>query len=98
MNPPVYTPEPEAAPSTEQLATIGRNVAASLAAGIATVDQAVAEVELALPNPYQRTILFGLRNRSKHVYAGTVPAATIAKRRAARKARRATRQAQRSAA
>lgn len=31
---------------------------------------------------YQRAILAGLNNLRKHIYAGTVPAAVVAKRRA----------------
>lgn len=54
--------------------------------------------DVAEPNRYQRRILFALPRTGKHVYAGTVPAATVARRRAARKARRATRQSQRRAA
>lgn len=47
---------------------------------------------------FQRAILFALNRTGRHVYAGTVPADEVARRRAARKARRATRQAQRRAA
>lgn len=45
------------------------------------------------PNPFQFAILTGLNRLGKHVYGGTVPAATIAKRRAANKAARAARKA-----
>lgn len=41
------------------------------------------------PSPFSRAILQGLQG--KHVYGGTVPAATTAKRRAANKAARASR-------
>lgn len=50
------------------------------------------------PNPYQRTILFGLVRTAKHVYAGTVPAAEKARRRAASKAARIARRANRRTA
>lgn len=49
-------------------------------------------------NTYQLRILAALNYLDKHIYEGTVPVSTIAKRRAARKVRRATRQAQRRAA
>lgn len=38
-------------------------------------------------------ILLGLNARAKHIYAGTVPAATVAKRRAKNKAARRARRA-----
>jgi hypothetical protein len=47
-------------------------------------------------NRFQRTILFGLNRMGKHIYAGTVPASTIAKRRAANKVARASRRTNRS--
>lgn len=43
--------------------------------------------------PFQRQILFALNRTGKHVYAGTVDPATIAKRRKANKAARAARRA-----
>lgn len=42
-------------------------------------------------NHYQRAILYALNRTGKHVYAGTVPAATIANRRAKSKAARLAR-------
>lgn len=47
--------------------------------------------------PYQRTILSALQG-DKHVYAGTVPAATVQRRRAKNRMARRTRAAQRRAA
>ena len=47
------------------------------------------------PNPTQLAILGAMQGPSKHVYAGTVPAAVKAKRRAANKAARASRKANR---
>ncbi len=49
------------------------------------------------PNPFQRAVLFGLARTGRHVYAGTVPAAEKARRRAASKAARVARRANRSA-
>jgi len=49
------------------------------------------------PNPFQRSILFGLARTGKHVYAGTVPTAEKARRRAASKAARVARRANRAA-
>jgi len=40
-------------------------------------------------------VLLGLSNRGKHVYAGTVPAETVARRRAANKVARKSRRANR---
>jgi len=48
-------------------------------------------------NTFQRCILFGLQRTGRHVYAGTVPAAEVARRRAASKAARVARRANRSA-
>lgn len=42
-------------------------------------------------NPYQFAILMGLNTTGKHVYAGTVPEAEIARRRKANKAARVQR-------
>lgn len=46
-------------------------------------------------SPYQRRILAGLNISGKHIYAGTVPAAEKARRRAANKAARKARKATR---
>jgi len=46
--------------------------------------------------PYQRAILFALNRLQKHVYAGTVPAPEIARRRAKSKAARIARRQNRS--
>lgn len=46
------------------------------------------------PSPFQLAVLHALQGR-RHVYAGTVPAATKARRRAANKAARRARQANR---
>lgn len=43
------------------------------------------------PNPYQKAILFALNTMGKHVYAGTVSEAEIARRRKANKVARAKR-------
>lgn len=50
----------------------------------------------ATPNPYQREILFALNRLGKHVYAGTVSAAEIARRRTKAKAARVARRQNRS--
>jgi hypothetical protein len=55
-------------------------------------------VEDLVPNQFQRRILFGLNLTGKHIYAGTVPAAVIARRRARNKAARQARRAGRRAA
>lgn len=47
------------------------------------------------PNPYQLGILGALQGGAKHVYAGTVSATTVAKRRARNKAARRARRANR---
>jgi hypothetical protein len=47
---------------------------------------------------YQRSILFGLNRHGKHVYAGTVPADEVARRRAANRRARAARRITRRAA
>lgn len=47
------------------------------------------------PSPYAIRILLGLNRTGKHIYAGTVPAATIAKRRARNKVARASRRVNR---
>ena len=44
---------------------------------------------------FQRTILLALNNSGRHIYGGTVPAATVAKRRARNKAARLSRRANR---
>lgn len=48
-----------------------------------------------IDSPFQRLILAGLNRTGKHIYAGTVPAATKARRRAANKAARKARKAAR---
>lgn len=47
-------------------------------------------------SPYQRAILFALPRLGKHIYAGTVPAATKTARRKATKAQRIARRQNRS--
>jgi len=49
-----------------------------------------------MTNVYQREILFALNRTARHIYAGTVPAETIAKRRARNKVARASRKLNRS--
>lgn len=48
------------------------------------------------PNPFGLRILMGLNAHGKHVYAGTVDPATIARRRAKSKAARVARRAGRA--
>jgi hypothetical protein len=61
----------------------------------AIVERLAEGAPLVEPNPFQRSLLFALALTGRHVYAGTVPADEVAKRRArgkaARKARRITR-------
>lgn len=53
---------------------------------------------LVAPNQFQGAILGGLNRRAKHVYAGTVPEETVARRRAANKRARAQRRTNRKRA
>jgi len=52
-------------------------------------------VDLLAGNPFQRKILFALNFQGKHIYYGTVPASTTAKRRARNKVAKASRKANR---
>lgn len=57
-------------------------------------DRLTAQLDAAQPSRYQTAILGGLQ--PKHVYAGTVPPAVVARRRAANKVARASRRHNRS--